>query len=133
MLATVPEEKRNAWRAHRVGDSDSLASIARRYRVTESSIVAVNDAAEEALQPGDLLVIPAALEREPKRAPAKRSIQKQSASRKTTVRKASQRASASAKRRSGKHCPIAARARARPPRTAWAFLNFFAAYILPSQ
>jgi membrane-bound lytic murein transglycosylase D len=98
MLATIPEEKRNAWRAHRVGDSDSLASIARRYRVTESSIVAVNDAAEE-IQPGDLLVIPAAPEREPKRAPAKHSVRKQSAARKTTAHKGTQRASATIKHR----------------------------------
>lgn len=59
-LAAIPEDKRIAWRAHRVTESDSLESIARRYRVTERAILAVNDAAPDELQPGDLLVIPAA-------------------------------------------------------------------------
>jgi hypothetical protein len=67
--------------------------------VTESSIIALNDTAVKELQPGDMLVIPAVLEREPKRAPVKRSVQKRTAGRKTPVREVSQRASASAKSR----------------------------------
>lgn len=87
MLEMVPADKRDAWRAHRVGDSDSLASIARRYRVTEKAIAAVNDATEETLRPGDLLVIPAAAQAESKRAPAKRPVHKRAAAGKTVTRK----------------------------------------------
>lgn len=72
LLETVPAEKRIAWRAHRVGDSDSLAGLARRYGVTERSIVALNDGAAEELRPGDMLVIPASMEAEPK--PARRAV-----------------------------------------------------------
>lgn len=88
LLETVPAEKRIAWRAHRVGDSDSLAGVARRYGVTERSILALNDGAAETLQPGDMLVIPASIQAESKPAQAKRSVQKRTAGRRAVAHKA---------------------------------------------
>ena len=33
-IAQIPEAKRNAWRYHRVASGDTLASVAREYRVS---------------------------------------------------------------------------------------------------
>ncbi len=60
----VPAERRTAWRAHRVLDGETLASIARRYRVTEASIAGANTVAVAAIEPGEVLIVPAAAERE---------------------------------------------------------------------
>lgn len=63
-LESVPEEKRAAWRLHRVASGDTLASIARRYSTAANSIVAVNQNLDstffEAPEDGELLLIPAA-------------------------------------------------------------------------
>jgi membrane-bound lytic murein transglycosylase D len=61
MLERVPAAKRRHWRAHRVGEGESLAAIARRYKVTERSIIAANPAMEGGLRAGRLLVIPASV------------------------------------------------------------------------
>jgi hypothetical protein len=60
VLDTIPAEKRQAWRVHRYSDGESLGAIARRYRVTERSIIAVNRVVGDSLEEGDLLIIPAA-------------------------------------------------------------------------
>jgi membrane-bound lytic murein transglycosylase D len=41
-IALIPEGKRNAWRYHRVGSGDTLASVALKYRVTEAVLAAAN-------------------------------------------------------------------------------------------
>ncbi len=41
-IAAIPEPKRNAWRYHRVAAEDSLASVAREYRVTVEELAAAN-------------------------------------------------------------------------------------------
>ncbi len=41
-IAQIPEAKRNAWRYHRVAPGDTLASVAREYRVTEEALAAAN-------------------------------------------------------------------------------------------
>ncbi len=61
-VEAVPAANRVAWRAHRVAGGDTMTSIAKRYRVREDSIMAVNRTGSFA--PGELLVIPAAPERE---------------------------------------------------------------------
>ncbi len=42
MLALVPAERRAAWRVHRAGPEETLASIAKRYGVTAAGISATN-------------------------------------------------------------------------------------------
>src|ERR1035438_10074493 len=41
-IAAIPEPKRNAWRYHRVAAEDSLASVAREFRVTAPELAAAN-------------------------------------------------------------------------------------------
>ena len=41
-VAQIPESKRNAWRYHRVVAEDTLASVAREYRVTLAELAAAN-------------------------------------------------------------------------------------------
>lgn len=59
LLASVPPAQRTGWRAHKVAGGETLAAIARRYRVPEGSIAAANGDLADGLQPGDLLLIPA--------------------------------------------------------------------------
>jgi len=59
LLASLPPERRVGWRAHRAADGETLAAIARRYRVPEGSITAANGDLKDGLQAGDLLLIPA--------------------------------------------------------------------------
>jgi membrane-bound lytic murein transglycosylase D len=41
-IAAIPQGKRNAWRYHRVAPGDTLAAVAREYRVTETALAAAN-------------------------------------------------------------------------------------------
>lgn len=41
-IAQIPESKRNAWRYHRVASGDTLASVAREYRVTVDALAEAN-------------------------------------------------------------------------------------------
>ena len=41
-IAAIPEAKRNAWRYHRVTSEDTLAAVAREYRVTVDDLAAAN-------------------------------------------------------------------------------------------
>ena len=60
-IASVPEAKRNAWRYHRVTADDTLASVAREYRVSESELAAANQLrASDSIQGVEALVVPAA-------------------------------------------------------------------------
>ena len=82
-LQMVPAERRAAWRMHRVTGGETLASIGKRYGITQSSIVAANSLeADEALE-GDRLLIPAALRTEP--APAVRRPASRTPARKPTT------------------------------------------------
>jgi membrane-bound lytic murein transglycosylase D len=58
-IAGIPEPKRNSWRYHRVGAEDTLASVAREYRVPEAELAAVNQLREsESIQGLEALVVP---------------------------------------------------------------------------
>jgi len=57
-LDLVPAERRASWRVHRITAGDTLPTIARRYKVEERSILAINADCMSA-EEGDLLVIPA--------------------------------------------------------------------------
>jgi membrane-bound lytic murein transglycosylase D len=60
ILEEVPSENRTAWRACRISGAEPLSSMARRYRVAEDSILAANRLEDTAIEPGTVLVIPAA-------------------------------------------------------------------------
>jgi membrane-bound lytic murein transglycosylase D len=60
-IAAIPESKRNSWRYHKVTPDDTLASIARTYRVPISDLAEVNDLSETAKLDGvEALVVPVA-------------------------------------------------------------------------
>lgn len=95
-IEAVPEDKRAAWRLHRVSSSDTLASIAKQYSTAANSILAANQLDSsffEAPGDGEVLLIPAAAPKVPvvkkKRAPVRR----------TTARRASTSARSKAPQR----------------------------------
>jgi len=49
-VALIPETRRNAWRYHRLAADDTLASLAREFRVSESELASANQ-----LHSGDTL------------------------------------------------------------------------------
>jgi membrane-bound lytic murein transglycosylase D len=57
-IATIPVEKRVAWRYYKVQTGDTLAGIARKYRTTEKAIAQANNLEGTALAPEARLVIP---------------------------------------------------------------------------
>jgi membrane-bound lytic murein transglycosylase D len=60
-IAAVPEAKRNAWRYHRVVPEDSLASVARQYRVTVDALAAANQlGSADSIAGIEALVVPVA-------------------------------------------------------------------------
>lgn len=81
-LEAVPPEHRRSWRVHRVGEEDTVKTIARRYRMSEQSILAVNQLSGR-LEVGDLVLIPVAGE---KRSATGRSSRSKLASRKAPSR-----------------------------------------------
>jgi membrane-bound lytic murein transglycosylase D len=58
-LAKVPAERRAAWRMHRVGPEETLASIGKRYGVSAANIAGANKLASDTPVEGDRLLIPA--------------------------------------------------------------------------
>ena len=60
-IAAIPESKRDSWRYHRVTADDSLASIARAYRVSVADLAAANQLGEkENLDGIEAVVVPVA-------------------------------------------------------------------------
>jgi membrane-bound lytic murein transglycosylase D len=58
-IAIVPEAKRNAWRYHRVGAEETLASVAREFRVSESELAEANQLRpDQSLQGVEALAVP---------------------------------------------------------------------------
>ena len=57
-IATIPVEKRVAWRYHKVQPGDTLAGIARKYRTTERAIAQANNLEGAPLAADARLVIP---------------------------------------------------------------------------
>jgi len=68
-LESVPEEKRCAWRLHRISEGETLAAISRRYSTPAGSIVAANSRLGSSFfdspERGEMLLIPAAAKPEP--------------------------------------------------------------------
>jgi membrane-bound lytic murein transglycosylase D len=60
-VATVPESHRNAWRYRRVTAGDTMASVAREYRLSASELAAANQLSEDDdLKKVEALAIPQA-------------------------------------------------------------------------
>ena len=58
-IATIPESRRNSWRYHRVVPDDTLASIARTYRVQLGDLASANDMGENDKLDGiDAIIVP---------------------------------------------------------------------------
>lgn len=77
-LEMVPGTRRNAWRLHRAGESETLAAIARRFGASLSSLQSANAGLAAQPEAGEMVVIPAAPPAEPrtaarKSAPARRA------------------------------------------------------------
>ena len=65
-MAKIPEDRRNAWRYHRVTAKDTLASVAHEYRVSLDALAEANDRnATDALVGVEALVVPASPAAEP--------------------------------------------------------------------
>jgi membrane-bound lytic murein transglycosylase D len=64
--ALIPEARRNSWRYHPVVAGDTLASVAREYRVTPDELASANQLAPDASISGvDALLVPLPLAAEP--------------------------------------------------------------------
>ncbi|MGD0871747.1 MAG: transglycosylase SLT domain-containing protein [Bryobacteraceae bacterium] len=85
-LQLVPPDHRDAWRMHLVGDSETLADIAKRYGVAPSSIAATNNLSSLQAEAGDRLLIPAVLRASPpaQRPAVRTATHRKPASSKTT-------------------------------------------------
>jgi membrane-bound lytic murein transglycosylase D len=60
-IAAIPEAKRNAWRYHRVVPEDSLAAVARQYRVTVDALASANQlGSADSITGVEALVVPVA-------------------------------------------------------------------------
>jgi membrane-bound lytic murein transglycosylase D len=60
-VASIPESRRVGWRYHRMAAGDTLASVAREYRVTEEALAAANQLREgDGIAGVEGLAIPAA-------------------------------------------------------------------------
>ena len=58
-IAAIPESRRNSWRYHRVVAEDTLASVARTYRVPVADLAAANQIGEtDKLEGVEALVVP---------------------------------------------------------------------------
>jgi len=65
-IAVVPEQKRNAWRYHRVAAEDTLASVAHEFHVGEAELAEANQLHEsDSLQGVDGLAVPMSAAAEP--------------------------------------------------------------------
>ena len=58
-IAVIPEAKRNSWRYHRVVADDTLASVAREYRVEVAELASANQLkSTESIQGMDAVIVP---------------------------------------------------------------------------
>ena len=83
-LQTIPANHLDAWRMHRVGSGETLATIGKRYGVTPANIVSVNRLESAQTVEGDRLLIPS-VQRVP--APAVKKTITATARRKSTARR----------------------------------------------
>jgi membrane-bound lytic murein transglycosylase D len=58
-IDSVPAEKRSSWKFHRVERGETVASIAKKYRMQQTSLAAANQSIADEPEVGDLLLVPA--------------------------------------------------------------------------
>ena len=58
-LKLFPEDRRAAWRMHRVESGETLADVAHQYRLSPSTIESANNIGPQGPKAGDRLIIPA--------------------------------------------------------------------------
>jgi membrane-bound lytic murein transglycosylase D len=85
-LASIPADRRAAWRIHHVASDETLAEIGKRYGVTPAGIMSANNLAGGRPEAGDLLVIPTALRPAPSPAPTASPAVRKGAPQRTTQR-----------------------------------------------
>jgi membrane-bound lytic murein transglycosylase D len=59
-LDSIPASRRASWRMHRVGAGETVATIAKQYRISASSIADANSRSMDDVSEGDVLIVPAA-------------------------------------------------------------------------
>jgi len=64
-LELIPADHRDAWRIHRMGIGESLADVGKRFGISLTSLVSVNNLPAPEASEGDRLIIPAAARVEP--------------------------------------------------------------------
>jgi membrane-bound lytic murein transglycosylase D len=65
-ITAIPEGKRSAWRYHHVAAGDTLASVALKYRVTESALADANHlSVHDGIEGNEALLVPAQPAAEP--------------------------------------------------------------------
>jgi membrane-bound lytic murein transglycosylase D len=116
-LASIPADRRAAWRMHRVAPDETLATIGKRYGVTAAGILAANNLASAQTEAGDLLLIPTTLRSAQGSDPATRPAARRSAPQRATQR-TTQPATQRTSQPATKHTTRTAGATARRPRTA---------------
>jgi membrane-bound lytic murein transglycosylase D len=57
-IAAIPADMRVWWRYHRVGEGDTLAAVAKKYKASSREIAAVNNLSGDELAPDAKLIIP---------------------------------------------------------------------------
>ncbi len=116
-LDAVPAEHRASWRLHRVGETEGLAAIARRYKVSVGSITAANRLNGDGPEAGSLLLIPAPRQAEPapRRTVAKRAVRRASSKRVGPAARAASAVRPSGGRKPAKIAPVATTASALRP------------------
>lgn len=99
MLATIPPERRQSSRVHRVAAGETLASIARRYAVPEGSLLSASGEREAELRAGDLVLVPAGKQVRSKPVRTATALKGSRARSATSASSASRQASATGHRR----------------------------------
>lgn len=88
-LEAIPASRRASWRVHKVGEGETLQSIAKRYKMPPSAIAAANHDDDAAF--GDVLVIPTSSQLERLTAKPSAKVKKASAARKPSRKTAASR------------------------------------------
>lgn len=97
-FSVVPAAQRKSWRVHRVEEGDTLASLAKRYKISEAQLSAVNHG--KLPEPGAFAAIPVPFPEDAPKRVAKAAPQKAAAKGKAAVKQAAKRNTAAPKKNS---------------------------------
>jgi membrane-bound lytic murein transglycosylase D len=81
VLETIPADRRDSWRMHRLGTGETLAVVGKRYGIALNNLVAVNNLQSPEASEGDRLIIPVSVRVDPppKRMAAAATVRRTSA------------------------------------------------------